>query len=112
MGTTVVEKRSMAMERVESMAMKNAVVVFSSNSCCMSHVVKQLLCSLGVNPTVVEVDHDEEMEKALTKLTGEKSAIPAVFIGGRLLGGVDRLLAAHISGNLVPQLKEAGALWL
>lgn len=102
----------MAMERIESIAMENAVVVFGSNSCCMSHVVNRLLCTLGVNPTVVEVDHDDEMEAALTKLIGEGTAIPAIFIGGRLLGGVDRLLAAHITGNLVPQLKEAGALWL
>jgi hypothetical protein len=29
-----------------------------------------------------------------------------------LFGGLDKLMAAHISGELVPILKEAGALWL
>lgn len=85
-----------------SIAQENAVVVVSRKGCCMGHVVTRLLCSLGVNPRVVEIVGAEE----------QREEIPAIFIGGRLLGGVDRLLAAHISGNLVPQLKEAGALWL
>lgn len=38
--------------------------------------------------------------------------LPAVFAGGRLVGGLDRLMAVHISGELVPILKRAGALWL
>eukprot|EP00250_Pteridium_aquilinum_P002867 c13092_g1_i1 orf=148-561(-) len=88
---------------MKSIAMENAVVVVSTKGCCMSHVVTRLLCSLGVNPHVVEIEALE---------VDQGSNIPAVFIGGRLLGGVDRLLAAHITGNLVPQLKAAGALWL
>lgn len=103
------------MEKVERMTAENAVVVFSSNNCCMSHVAKRLLCSLGVNPMVIELDEETggaEIEEALTKLVGETPAIPVVFVGGKLVGGVDRLVAAHISGNLIPQLKEAKALWL
>eukprot|EP00250_Pteridium_aquilinum_P002868 c13092_g1_i2 orf=148-576(-) len=88
---------------MKSIAMENAVVVVTTKGCCMSHVVTRLFCSLGVNPHVVEI---EELE------VDQGSNVPAVFIGGRLLGGVDRLLAAHITGNLVPQLKAAGALWL
>jgi len=49
--------------------------------------VKRLLQGLGVNPAVHEV-------------------------AGKLLGGLDRLMAVHISGELVPILKKAGALWL
>uniref|UniRef100_A0A0D9ZK38 Uncharacterized protein n=1 Tax=Oryza glumipatula TaxID=40148 RepID=A0A0D9ZK38_9ORYZ len=29
-----------------------------------------------------------------------------------LVGAMDRVMAAHINGSLVPLLKEAGALWL
>lgn len=48
------------------------------------------------------------MEEALTKLIGEGPAIPAV----RLLGGVDRLLAAHITaGNLVPSSRKKRGLF-
>ncbi|BBN11287.1 glutaredoxin 3 [Marchantia polymorpha subsp. ruderalis] len=104
-----------AVERVERLAAENAVVVFSLSSCCMCHVVKRLFCSLGVGPTVYELDDmngGAELERALRKLVGDSQAVPAVFVGGKLLGGLDRVMAAHISGALIPQLKEAGALWL
>ncbi|KAH7439791.1 hypothetical protein KP509_04G076700 [Ceratopteris richardii] len=110
-----------ALERVERMAGETAVVVFSVSNCCMCHVVKRLLCGLGVNPTVYELDEldgmggdrggVQQLREALAALVGDPP-VPAVFIGGKLVGGLDRVMAAHISGNLVPLLKEAGALWL
>ncbi len=111
------DRTAMAMEKVERLAAENAVVVFSQSGCCMCHVVKRLFCSLGVGPTVYELDEQSggsDLEKALLRLVGpaESQAVPAVFVGGKLLGGLDRVMAAHISGTLVPQLKEAGALWL
>jgi glutaredoxin 3 len=68
-----------------------------------------------VNPTVYELDHDprgEEIEKALMRLLGNSTSVPVVFIGGKLIGAMERVMASHISGTLVPLLKEAGALWL
>ncbi|KAH7365029.1 hypothetical protein KP509_18G005400 [Ceratopteris richardii] len=85
-----------------SVAGSSSVVIVCGQGCCMSHVVTQLLYSLGANPCVLEVVPDRKLSYEL----------PAIFVGGRLLGGVDKLLAAHISGNLIPQLKGAGALWL
>lgn len=110
------ESRSLSpMEKVERLVAENAVVVFSASSCCMCHVVKKLFCSMGVSPTVVELDEDSrgaDMEKALLMKMGERPTVPLIFVGGKLVGGLDRLMAAHISGVLIPQLKEAGALWL
>ncbi|GLJ13768.1 hypothetical protein SUGI_0219750 [Cryptomeria japonica] len=103
------------LERIERLASENAVVVFSISSCCMCHVVKRLFCGLGVNPTVYEIDEEhggKEMEKALLRLLGSGQSVPAVFVGGKLVGGLDRVMASHINGSLVPLLKEAGALWL
>ncbi|CAI0445157.1 unnamed protein product [Linum tenue] len=75
----------------------------------MCHVVKRLLLGLGVNPTVFEVDEPE-----LSSLVddGGEVQFPAVFVGGKLFGGLERVMATHISGELVPILKDAGALWL
>ncbi|KAH7282572.1 hypothetical protein KP509_35G037300 [Ceratopteris richardii] len=87
-------------------ACENAVVVVSKKGCCMSQVVTRLLYSLGANPYVLEIKGSDVMT------CEQRLDLPAVFVGGRLLGGVDRLLAAHISGSLIPQLKAAGALWL
>ncbi|KAL3509291.1 hypothetical protein ACH5RR_028692 [Cinchona calisaya] len=100
---------------------ENAVIVFGKRGCCMSHVIKRLLQGLGVNPPVYEVDeedendvvHELEMIGAGDGKEGSgKLQFPAVFIGGKLFGGLDRIMAAHITGELTPILKKAGALWL
>ena len=87
----------------------------------MSHVVKRLLLGLGVNPAVYEVEEKDEegVARELEAIGGgvgdgdnNKVQFPAVFIGGKLFGGLDRIMATHISGELVPILKQAGALWL
>lgn len=113
------------MERVARLASQSAVVIFSVSSCCMCHAMKRLFCGMGVNPTVHELDQDpkgKDMESALMRLLGigignginstASAAVPVVFIGGKLVGSMDRVLAFHISGTLVPLLKQAGALWL
>ncbi|XP_057800562.1 glutaredoxin-C1-like [Salvia miltiorrhiza] len=111
-------KRSVAtdpLERIERMAAAHAVVIFSNSTCCMCHAAKRLFCGMGVNPTVYEIDQDprgKDLEKALLRLLGGASAVPAVFIGGKLVGAIDTVLASHINGSLVPLLKDAGALWL
>ncbi|KAK4380406.1 hypothetical protein RND71_002268 [Anisodus tanguticus] len=106
---------SESLERVVRLASRSAVVIFSSSTCCMCHAVKRLFSELGVSPTVYELDQDPNgkgMERALSKLLGNSPAVPVVFIGGKLIGSMDRVMASHINGTLVPLLREAGALWL
>lgn len=43
---------------------------------------------------------------------GGGKAVPAVFVGGKFLGGIETVMGCHINGSLVPLLKNAGALWL
>jgi glutaredoxin 3 len=104
------------MDRVTKLASQRAVVIFSASSCCMCHTVTRLFRELGVNPTVVELDEDpswgKEMEKALARLLGRSPAVPAVFIGGRLVGSTDKVMSLHLSGNLDTMLRNAGALWV
>ncbi|XP_078169350.1 monothiol glutaredoxin-S9-like [Carex rostrata] len=90
----------------------NPVVVVGRKGCCMSHSVRRLLQGLGVNPTVYEVSTEEETAVAREVCGTGDAAFPVVFIGGKFLGCIDRLMAVHMSGELVPILKEAGALWL
>ena len=97
-----------ARDEVRRAVAESPVVVVGRRGCCLSHVVKRLLQGLGVNPAVHEVAGEAE----LAGIVDGDVALPAVFVGGRLLGGLDRLMAVHISGELVPILKEAGALWL
>ncbi|KAF9621449.1 hypothetical protein IFM89_021521 [Coptis chinensis] len=108
-------------QMVRNLATGNAVVVFSLSGCCMCHVVKRLLFGLGVGPTIVELDEvkgGREMQEMLNQLIGsgggDKMAegVPAVFVGGKYLGGVETVMSCHINGTLVPLLKDAGGLWL
>ncbi|PHT76713.1 hypothetical protein T459_20235 [Capsicum annuum] len=88
----------------------------------MSHVVKRLLQCLGANPTIYEIEDEDENEVVdeleniiRDKCDGKEAGklqFPAVFVGGELFGGLDRIMAAHITGELTPVLKKAGALWL
>ncbi|KAL6991122.1 hypothetical protein U1Q18_009241 [Sarracenia purpurea var. burkii] len=113
---------------VGKLVAENAVVVLGRRGCCMCHVVERLLVALGVNPLVVEVSEGEEaaVVDELSGILGDdrgcgnkrggggegRLQLPAVFVRGKLFGGLERVMAAHISGELVPLLKEAGALWL
>ncbi|TKY71761.1 Glutaredoxin-C9 protein [Spatholobus suberectus] len=99
---------------VATMVSENAVVIIGRRGCCMCHVVKRLLQGLGVNPPVYEVDEDHEavVARQLSTPGTETVQFPAVFLGGKLFGGLERVMATHISGELVPILKDAGALWL
>ncbi|KAF8673036.1 hypothetical protein HU200_049109 [Digitaria exilis] len=84
----------------------------------MCDVVTSLLGSLGVNAAVHQLDRDprgREMERELARRLGGGGAgptVPAVFVGGNLVGGTNRVMALHLAGELVPLLRRAGALWL
>ncbi|EAY81718.1 hypothetical protein EE612_056953 [Oryza sativa] len=107
-------------ERVAMLASERAVVVFTKSGCCMCTAVTTLLGELAVSAAVHELDRDplgKEMERELARrLYGSGGrggpAVPAVFIGGSLVGGTSKVMAMHLKGELVPMLKSAGALWL
>ncbi|WJZ84854.1 hypothetical protein VitviT2T_004433 [Vitis vinifera] len=91
--------------RIQRLISENPVIIFSRPSCCMCHVMKRLLSTIGVHPTVIELD-DEEIGALAAH------SAPAVFIGGTRVGGLESLVALHLSGHLVPRLVEVGALWV
>ncbi|XP_010243566.1 PREDICTED: monothiol glutaredoxin-S2-like [Nelumbo nucifera] len=102
------------MERVMKLASQRAVVIFSKSSCCICHTIKTLFSDFGVSPTVYELDEDprgRELEKALLRL-GCNPSVPAVFIGGKLVGGAKEVMTRQLDGSLKELLKRAGALWL
>ncbi|GFZ16246.1 thioredoxin superfamily protein [Actinidia rufa] len=99
--------------RIQRLISENPVVIFSRLSCCMCHVMKHLLNSIGVHPTVIQLD-DHEIPALPAAGDGDGSSMgdgaPAVFIGGERVGGPESLVALHLSGHLVTKLIEAGAL--
>nr|AAS47604.1 At4g15670 [Arabidopsis thaliana]AAS76724.1 At4g15670 [Arabidopsis thaliana] len=102
------------MEKLQKMTSEKSLVIFSKNSCCMSHTIKTLFLDLGVNPTIYELDEinrGKEIEQALAQL-GCSPTVPVVFIGGQLVGGANQVMSLHLNRSLIPMLKRVGALWL
>ncbi|KAL6137156.1 hypothetical protein ACLB2K_062451 [Fragaria x ananassa] len=115
-GAAEVDASRWRYEMVSQLGSCNRVVVFSASGCPMCTVAEHLLFSLGVGPTIVVLDRHVEgpaIREVLCELAEEQQPeVPAVFIGGKFVGGVEALMACHINGNLVPLLKHSGALWL
>ncbi|KAK1387614.1 Monothiol glutaredoxin-S2 [Heracleum sosnowskyi] len=102
------------MERITKMVAERPVVIFSKTNCCISHTVKSLLHDFGVNPVVYELDEiprGRDIETALAML-GRNPVVPAVFIGGELVGGANEVMSLHLQRNLRPMLTRAGAMWV
>ncbi|KAK3436005.1 hypothetical protein EUGRSUZ_C00663, partial [Eucalyptus grandis] len=91
--------------RIQRLISEHPVIIFSRSSCCMCHVMKKLLGTLGVHPTVIELDDDE------IRSLGDGASTPSAFIGGSPVGGLDSLFALHLSGRLIPMLVAVGALY-
>ncbi|XP_047050838.1 glutaredoxin-C15-like [Lolium rigidum] len=102
------------MERVTRLTAEEAVVIFAaSNGCPTNQAVTTLFSSLGVCAAVHELDKDpcgRELEHELACASRHWEPSPVVFIGGKLVGSTNTIMSLHLSGKLVPLLKDAGAM--
>ncbi|PHU26237.1 hypothetical protein BC332_04569 [Capsicum chinense] len=101
---------------------KNAVIIVARFQCYMCFMLQTLMESLGAaNYTVIQGEEVEEAHilEELSKLEegsnnnsngGGPRSLPAVYIGGKFVGGVDEVLTAHAKCELVPMLRAAGAI--
>lgn len=89
--------------RIEQLIRELPVVIFARPGCCMSHVMKQLLAAVGSHPSVIEVE-DGEIE------VFAGTSMPALFVGGSPVGGIEGLMGLHLSGRLVPRLRDLGVI--
>lgn len=94
-------------ERIGRLVRESPVVIFARRGCCMCHVMRQLLQAVGAHATVIEL---EEAAEEAAASAAAAAAVPALFVGGAPVGGLDGLIGLHLSGLLVPRLREVGAL--
>ncbi|XP_058742345.1 monothiol glutaredoxin-S11-like [Vicia villosa] len=95
------------MEKVMRLATEKGVVIFTKSSCCLCYAVNFLFQEIGVYPVIHEIDKDpegKEMENAIKRL-GCNAPVPAVFIGGKLVGSTNEVMSLHLRGSLVPLLR-------
>ncbi|KAK8284238.1 hypothetical protein V6Z11_D08G143000 [Gossypium hirsutum] len=82
------------MDKLMRLASEKDVVVFSKSSCCLCYAITILFQELGVTST----------KKTLMRL-GCNAPVPAIFVGGRLVGSTNEVMSLHLSGELIPMLK-------
>jgi glutaredoxin 3 len=102
------------MATVSSLVGEKPVVIFSKSTCCLSHSVTSLIRSFGANLSAYDLDKIEngsQIESELLQM-GIKPSVPAVFIGQQFRGGSKKIMSLHVRNELVPMLKEAGAIWM
>ncbi|KAK7396852.1 hypothetical protein VNO78_18014 [Psophocarpus tetragonolobus] len=102
------------MDMITSIVAEKPVVIFSKSTCCLSHSMTSLIRSFGANPTIHELDemaNGQQIESALLQM-GCQPSVPAVFIGQRFIGGSKKIMSLHVRNELVPLLKNAGAIWI
>ncbi|GFQ03324.1 monothiol glutaredoxin-s9 [Phtheirospermum japonicum] len=95
------------MEKIVKLASENGILIFSKSTCCLCYTVQILFQELGVHPLVHDLDHDpqgKDIEKALSRM-GCRGPLPAVFIGGKLVGSTNEVMSLHLSGSLLPLLR-------
>lgn len=97
-------------ERVGRLVRESPVVIFARRGCYMAHVMKRLLAAVGAHATVIELDAGAAEELAAAADASGHGAVPALFLGGAPVGGLEGLMGLHLSGRLVPRLREVGAL--
>ncbi|XP_057780198.1 glutaredoxin-C13-like [Salvia miltiorrhiza] len=96
------------MEKIVKLASENGILIFSKSTCCLCYAVQILFKELRVHPRIHEIDNDPdgvEIEKALKRM-GCGGPLPAVFIGGKLVGSTNEVMSLHLSGNLVQLLRQ------
>ncbi|CAH2079003.1 unnamed protein product, partial [Thlaspi arvense] len=94
------------MKKLQKRISKKSVVIFSKNSCCMSHTIKTLFQDFGLDKIV---NRPKEIEQTLAQL-GCSPTVLVVLIGGQLVGGANQVISLHVNRSLVPMLKRVGAL--
>lgn len=99
---------------IASLVDNKRVVIFSKNTCAMSHSIKLLIQSFGTNPTVYELDempNGGQIERVLLELGCEPS-VPAVFIGQQFIGGAPQVFSLNVQNRLASMLLRAGAIFI
>ncbi|KAM7500595.1 hypothetical protein LguiA_025009 [Lonicera macranthoides] len=102
------------MEMVKTLATEHPVVIFSKTNCCITHTPETLIRNFGANPVVHKLDQlpkGHQLERELLE-SGLNPSVPAVFIGGQMVGGSNEVLSLKIQGKLKQMLIDAKAIWV
>ncbi|KAG5567682.1 hypothetical protein RHGRI_003027 [Rhododendron griersonianum] len=84
------------------------LVIFSKSNCCICYSITQLFYGFGANPAIYELDqlqNGKQLERELVAL-GRQPSVPAVFIGGKLVGGSNEIMSLQVRDMNSPGPQE------
>ncbi|KAK9459517.1 thioredoxin-like protein [Lipomyces oligophaga] len=96
-------------EEVKTLVAENPVMVFSKSYCPYCRAAKSTLDGEKVQHTDLELDEIDTgsaIQSAIYELTSQRT-VPAIFIGGKFIGGNSDLQTLKRNGRLAAMLKEA-----
>ena len=101
---------------IESEVSRGGVLMYSFTSCPFCKKAKELLDDKGASYVVVELDElsDGAARRARLGARTGRTSVPAIFIDGSYIGGLNDgspgLAPLDAAGELVPRLRDAGAV--
>lgn len=98
-------------ERLDNLVQQNKVIVFMKGSklmpqCGFSNNAVQILNSLGVPYTTVDVLEDYEIRQGIKEYSNWPT-IPQVYVNGEFVGGSDILVELYQKGDLQGMIEVA-----
>ncbi|KAH3674862.1 hypothetical protein WICMUC_003065 [Wickerhamomyces mucosus] len=93
--------------KVQQLISSNHIFVASKSYCPYCRSTIGTLNSLGVKPTVLQlnqIDDGADIQDALRELTGQRT-VPSIFIDGKHIGGDSDLQSLKSTGELQRILK-------
>ena len=101
---------------IEAEVSGGGVLMYSFTSCPFCKKAKELLDDKGASYVVVELDElsDGAARRARLGARTGRTSVPAIFIDGSYIGGLNDgspgLAPLDAAGELVPRLRDAGAV--
>ncbi|KAG5567684.1 hypothetical protein RHGRI_003029 [Rhododendron griersonianum] len=93
---------------VMDLAGQRPLMIFSKSNCCICYTIENLFYGYGASSVIHELDellNGQQLERELAAL-GRQPSVPAVFIGGKLVGGSNEIMSLQVKGELVTMVKK------
>ena len=76
------------------------IVIYTQPWCPYCSAAKRLLTAKGLDYREINAPHGTRERDEAIRLSGGRTTVPQIFIGGRPVGGSDELHALEASGKL------------
>ena len=83
------------------------IKIYTTKFCPYCVAAKRLLKQKDIDYNEVDVSFNSGLRQEMTKLSGGRTSVPQIFIGGQHVGGCDELYALEQANGLDPMLNAS-----